>query len=96
MGGCVGAQSDRYHTIDVYDVGTDSWSTFETGIRRGVPASLLLPDGTVLLISGENNLVDQYAHALSDGMSDPRYLQIFEPETGIVFTETQRMDTFRG
>jgi hypothetical protein len=31
MGGCVAPRSDRYHSIDVYDVGGDSWSTYETG-----------------------------------------------------------------
>ena len=31
---------------------TDSWKKIHTGIRRGVPASIILPDGKILIVSG--------------------------------------------
>jgi len=51
MGGCYG---DTLHSLDVYSVRDDAWKTVDTVVARGVPASILLPDGRVLLISGEN------------------------------------------
>jgi hypothetical protein len=63
----------------------------------------LLPDGTVLLISGESNDVDQNEFAGTDvgnaAPSDPRHPQIFDPETLAVSTElppSGELDVFRG
>lgn len=94
MGGCDAASQQR---IDIYSIHSDSWRSVNTGIRRQVPASLLLPDGNVLLISGENPDVNQIRYRFRDASSDPRYPQIFDPETLTVTTEIHaREDVFRG
>ncbi|MBI3811109.1 MAG: DUF1929 domain-containing protein [Nitrospirae bacterium] len=38
---------------DFYSPSTDSWKSVNTGISRFHPSSVLLPDGTVLIINGE-------------------------------------------
>ena len=38
-----------------YNPQTDKWTALDTGIGRHNPATVLLPDGTVLLLSGEND-----------------------------------------
>lgn len=94
LGGCYGATQQR---IDIYNVQSDSWISVDTGIKRNVPATLLLPDGKVLLISGENPEINQIEYFEHDASSDPRYPQIFDPETLTVMTEIHaREDTFRG
>jgi len=94
MGGCDAATQQR---LDIYNVQNDSWRSVNTGIRRNVPATVLLPDGTVLLLSGENPDVNQIRYRDRDASSDPRYPQTFDPETLIVTTEIHaREDTFRG
>ena len=94
MGGCDASTQQR---IDLYNVHADSWRSVNTGIRRQVPASLLLPDGNVLLISGENTDVNQIRYRVRDASSDPRYPQIFDPEALTVTTEMHaREDVFRG
>ena len=86
--------------IDVYDVLRDQWRSYDTGIRRAVPATLLLPDGRVLLMSGENGNINQVKHATSDAQEDPRYPQIFDPEeqepSRAVVTEHARSVAYRG
>ena len=94
MGGCDAAAQQR---IDLYNVRADTWRSVDTGIRRQVPSSLLLPDGNVLLISGENPDVNQIRYRVRDGPSDPRYPQVFDPEALTVLTEMHaREDVFRG
>ena len=94
MGGCDTATQQR---LDIYNVQNDSWRSVNTGIRRNVPATVLLPDGTVLLLSGENPDVNQIRYRDRDASSDPRYPQTFDPETLIVTTEIHaREDIFRG
>ena len=44
MGGCTSNRT-TLQEIDIYNVKTDSWKKIDTGIRRGVPASILLPTG---------------------------------------------------
>ena len=62
-----------------------------------MPATLLLPDGTVLLLSGENPDINQIRYRTHDATSDPRYPQTFDPETMTLTTEIfAREDTFRG
>ena len=55
MGGCT-ADSDTMQRIDVYNVQKDEWKSVDTGIQRGVPASVLLPDGKVLLLVAKIHL----------------------------------------
>lgn len=93
VGGCFGSTLQR---LDLYNVHNDSWKSFNTGIKRGVPSTVLLPDGNVLILSGENYLIDQIRCKHRDASADPRYPQIFNPETHEIFTETSREDTFRG
>ena len=94
MGGCDATTQQR---IDLYNVHNDTWRSFNTGIRRNVPATLLLPDGTVLLLSGENPDINQIRYRTHDATSDPRYPQTFDPETMTLTTEIfAREDTFRG
>ncbi len=65
-------------TIDLYDPTKGSWRSIDTGVRRDNGASVLLPDGTVLLINGGDR-------------QDPKAVpapQIFDPfkSTGAVET----------
>lgn len=83
--------------IDIYNVRNDSWTRIQSHIGRGVPASILLPDGRVLLISGETPWVDQNIFADSLGSNDARIPVIFDPETQEVSYEiTSDFDVFRG
>jgi len=80
--------------LDLYNPHADSWRSVDTGVPRNTAASLLLPDGTVLLLNGENGRVDQSA-ALSQLQSqagDPRFMQVFHPLTMRVDTYPQRED----
>ena len=68
-------------------------------ISRQVPASILLPDGTVLFLSGENPQLDQITYESRDGSQDPRLPQIFDPELKTMSLELQEgnsRDVFRG
>ena len=58
MGGCT-CNRTTLQEIDIYNVKTDSWKKIHTGIRRGVPASIILPDGKILIVSGEDKEIDQ-------------------------------------
>ena len=95
VGGCSGA---TLQMIDVYSVSDDQWRSFDTGVFRAVPASILLPDGRVLLVSGENLQNSQQEHLTTDESNDPRYPQIFDPETRTLMTEypSNGRDSFRG
>lgn len=88
MGGCQTSQ------IDIYNVQTDSWKTIETGIIRNNPASILLPTGEVLLINGENGVLDQTLPGLKQ--NDPRYPQLFNPFTLQISTYNISDSRFRG
>ncbi|KAJ3088752.1 hypothetical protein HK102_008025 [Quaeritorhiza haematococci] len=63
--------------IDLYNPATDSWRSVDAGISRMNPASVLLPDGTILLMSGEDN---------DKAVGNPRRPQIFDPRSGTVTT----------
>lgn len=52
MGGGSHGESEGQR-IDIYNPYNDSWESINTGITRIRPASTLLPDGTVLILSGE-------------------------------------------
>jgi hypothetical protein len=68
----------------------------DTGIFRGVPATLLTPNGNVLILSGENGDINQIKFANLDASADPRFPQLFDPLTYNVTTELAREDIFRG
>jgi hypothetical protein len=75
----VGGSSDRtlQRRADLYDPVDDSWQSIDTGIRRIWPTAMLLPDGTVLIVSGEG----------ADGSGpDARTPQIIDPRSGRVRT----------
>jgi hypothetical protein len=95
VGGCSGTTLQK---IDLYSVTDDIWRSFDSGVFRAVPASILLPDGRVLLVSGENLQNAQQEHLAADESNDPRYPQIFDPETRTITTEypSNGRDSFRG
>ena len=107
MGGCT-SDDTAMASADVYHVHDDRWTRTLTGIMRGVGASLLLPDGRILLLSGENGHVNQNRYQTPQGVanteredvygpSDPRIAQIFDPRTRKVTTEwTEAADVYRG
>ena len=97
MGGCGDNTGPYVSKVDLYDPTRDSWRTFESHIARRTPSSILLPDGTVLLINGENPDLNQTDP--SDPGSDPRIAQIFNPETGTFLNlekEPESPAPFRG
>ena len=57
MGGCT-ADSDTMQRIDVYNVQKDEWKSVDTGIQRGVPASVFAR-WKGASHSGENPSLDQ-------------------------------------
>jgi hypothetical protein len=77
-------------------VRTDSWRTIDSGISRGVPSCVLLPDGRVLLASGEDYNIDQVRYRHKDAARDPRYIQIFDPYSDQISTEKTREGEYRG
>ena len=83
---------------DIYNVRNDSWTRIETHIGRGVPASILLPNGKVLLVSGETPWVNQNDYVDTYGPSDARIPQILDPETHEVSFEMtgNSSDVYRG
>ncbi len=64
--------------IDLYNPQTDSWRSVDTGITRIRAASLLLPDGTVLILNGERFYKDE------ENVGDRREPTIFDPHTNTV------------
>merc|ERR1711871_514126 len=96
MGGCTSNRT-TLQEIDIYNVKTDSWKKIDTGIRRGVPASILLPTGKILILSGEDKDIDQnYFNESLDAPGDTRFPQIFDPETYELTTIDNRENIYRG
>jgi len=60
---------------DFYDPAADRWRSIDTGISRYNAASVLLPDGTALVVNGDGG---------NDG--DRRRAQVIDPRTGSVTT----------
>jgi galactose oxidase len=59
MGGGKDADQDGQR-IDVYDPSRDQWrSSLDTGITRHKTASTLLPDGSVLIVNGEDSYLTE-------------------------------------
>lgn len=65
-------------TIDLFQPATNVSRSFDTGIGRRNASSVLLPDGTVLIINGGTD-GNTYA-------GDRRRPQIFNPKTGVITT----------
>jgi hypothetical protein len=63
---------------DLYDPQTGNWRQLDTGIGRHNPATVLLPDGTVLLLNGGN---DEHTFA-----GDRRQPQVLDPASGTITT----------
>ena len=82
---------------DIYNVRSDSWTRVKMHIGRGVPASILLPNGKVLLVNGETPWVNQNEYVETYGPGDARIPQMFDPETHeVTFEMTNTLDVFRG
>ena len=69
MGGCTG-NMQALQQIDLYNVQSDSWESFPAHIMRGVPASVIMPDGRVLILSGEDKTIDQNIYRNKDAKGD--------------------------
>ncbi len=61
----------------LYNPVTDSWRAVESGVVRQKPASLLLPDGWVWVMNGENPALDQAAASNSPQSGNPTQLLLF-------------------
>jgi galactose oxidase-like protein len=65
-GGGLGSAMER--SIDVFEISSASWAHGDLGVRRRFPATVLLPDGKVMLVSGydatNTNPVLRNAHYL--------------------------------
>ncbi len=70
--------NDAAQRVDLYQPATSSWRSIDTGIGRRNASSVLLPDGTVLLVNGGN---DERNYA-----GDRRSVQILDPQTGGITT----------
>lgn len=74
-----GRGSDDEHHIDVYEFCAKQWaaSSLEMGVNRRHPATVLLPDGKVLVVSGHDD--SQPATAQPDGVRHAQYLDLRPP-----------------
>ena len=95
MGGCTG-NMQALQQIDLYNVQSDSWESFPAHIMRGVPASVIMPDGRVLILSGEDKTIDQNIYRNKDAKGDTRHPQIFDPYTKQLVTVEAAESEFRG
>ena len=95
MGGCT-SNDTALQQLNLYNVQTDSWDSYDLHIKRGVPASVFLADGRVLIINGEDKSIDQNYFHQKNASGDPRYAQIFDPDKkSFTFVDTPE-DVFRG
>jgi hypothetical protein len=67
------ADGDVAQRADLYDPATDRWRSIDTGISRYNAASVLLPDGTTLIVNGDGG-----------ASGDRRRPQLLDPRTGTV------------
>jgi hypothetical protein len=49
-GGARGSTMER--SISIFEISSSTWANFDLGIRRRFPATVILPDGKVLVVSG--------------------------------------------
>lgn len=95
VGGCPGSEPSM-QSLDIYNVERDEWRNYSLEIGRAVPASIILPDGKVMILSGEDPSLNQIALLDDDSTLNPRHVQYFDPETGEVFFEKSPTLIFRG
>ncbi|KAJ3411847.1 hypothetical protein HDV05_001636 [Chytridiales sp. JEL 0842] len=62
--------------VDSYNPSTSSWKALNSGVNRDNAASVLLPDGTILLINGQNRADNKYISPA----------QLYDPFTGTLTT----------
>jgi hypothetical protein len=74
-----GGNATTSHRADLYDPVADRWRSIDLGISRHNGSTVLLPDGTVLVVSGETA-------GQSGQIGDRRRPQILDPTTGMVTT----------
>jgi hypothetical protein len=75
MGGGEYADQDGQR-INVYDPSRDQWRpSLDTGITRHKPASTLLPDGSVLIVNGEDS------YQIGKNMDNRAKPTIYDPQT---------------
>jgi hypothetical protein len=68
--------------IDVYDPSRDQWRpSLDTGITRHKPASTLLPDGSVLIVNGEDAWVEPNSSVTKGNMGNRTRPTIYDPQT---------------
>lgn len=74
-----GRGSDEEHRIDVYEFCAKQWaaSSLEMGVTRRHPATVLLPDGKILVVSGHDDAAP--AAAQPDGVRHAQYLDLRPP-----------------
>jgi hypothetical protein len=74
-----GRGSDAGHNVDVYDFCSKQWapSSLHMGVNRRHPATVLLPDGKVLVVSGHDDTAP--ASAQPDGVRRAQYLDLRPP-----------------
>ena len=74
-----GRDSDAGHHIDVYEFCAKQWapSSLDMGVNRRHPATVLLPDGKVLVVSGHDDSVP--ATAQPAGVRHAQYLDLRPP-----------------
>ncbi|KAJ3327525.1 hypothetical protein HDU76_011647 [Blyttiomyces sp. JEL0837] len=58
---------------DIYNPNLNSWRSYDIRVSRDNPISVLLPDGTVLLLGGKNRFDNNFIP----------YPQLFDPSTGV-------------
>ena len=76
VGGCGSSWVDLYNPV------SDSWRSLDTGIPRNFASLVLFPDGSVMLLHGENPALDQSAARSGKTQEgDPRYFQVLHPVT---------------
>ena len=74
-----GRGSDDEHHIDIYEFCAKQWaaSSLEMGVTRRHPATVLLPDGKVLVVSGHDDAAA--ATAQPEGVRHAQYLDLRPP-----------------
>ena len=74
-----GRGSDAGHNVDVYEFCAKQWapSSLHMGVNRRHPATVLLPDGKVLIVSGHDDTLP--ASAQPDGVRRAQYLDLRPP-----------------
>jgi hypothetical protein len=85
---CGGKGGTAYESsCDVYDAGVRAWTThLDMGVKRSWPSTKLLANGTVAIYGG----------IASDGSGGQEFVQIFDPATRALTTDTAMLGEKRG